>query len=74
MNTSADVALRYATLHDIPALVALVTSAYRGDARRAGWTTEADILDGAVSYTHRDVYKRQVPCNTARNACWQITA
>lgn len=31
---------------DILALVALVTSAYRGDASRAGWTTEADILDG----------------------------
>jgi hypothetical protein len=27
---------------DIPALVALVTSAYRGDASRAGWTTEAE--------------------------------
>jgi ribosomal protein S18 acetylase RimI-like enzyme len=24
----------------------LVTSAYRGDASRAGWTTEADLLDG----------------------------
>ncbi|MCD7099347.1 GNAT family N-acetyltransferase [Stenotrophomonas sp. MMGLT7] len=31
---------------DIPAIVALVTSAYRGDASRAGWTTEADFLDG----------------------------
>ncbi|OEJ97368.1 GNAT family N-acetyltransferase [Streptomyces thermolilacinus] len=31
---------------DVPALVALVESAYRGDASRAGWTTEADILDG----------------------------
>jgi ribosomal protein S18 acetylase RimI-like enzyme len=31
---------------DIPALVALVTSAYRGDASRVGWTTEADLLDG----------------------------
>ena len=105
MNTSSDVALRYATLHDIPALVALVTSAYRGDASRAGWTTEADILDGArigpdvlradlerprskivlleqagnllacahaVSYTHLDVYKRQVmtrslPCAMPSN-------
>ncbi|WP_313241936.1 GNAT family N-acetyltransferase [Stenotrophomonas sp.] len=38
---------RAATLADIPALVALVTSAYRGDASRAGWTTEADMLDGA---------------------------
>lgn len=28
-------------------LIALVTSAYRGDASRVGWTTEADLLDGA---------------------------
>ncbi|MER5743348.1 GNAT family N-acetyltransferase [Streptomyces sp. NPDC002225] len=31
---------------DVPALVALIESAYRGDASRAGWTTEADILQG----------------------------
>ena len=31
---------------DVDALVPLVTSAYRGDASRAGWTTEADFLDG----------------------------
>lgn len=37
---------RAATVEDIPAIVALVTSAYRGDASRAGWTTEADLLDG----------------------------
>src|SRR5690606_29823428 len=37
---------RTATVADIPALVALVTAAYRGDASRQGWTTEADILDG----------------------------
>ena len=37
---------RPATLADIPALVSLVTSAYRGDASRVGWTTEADFLDG----------------------------
>ncbi|HEV7271470.1 GNAT family N-acetyltransferase [Pseudoxanthomonas sp.] len=37
---------RTATHTDIPALVALVTSAYRGDASRQGWTTEADLLDG----------------------------
>jgi GNAT superfamily N-acetyltransferase len=29
-----------------PGNVDLVTSAYRGDASRAGWTTEADFLDG----------------------------
>ncbi|WP_372014726.1 GNAT family N-acetyltransferase [Pseudoxanthomonas sp. 10H] len=37
---------RAAAEADIPALVELVTSAYRGDASRAGWTTEADMLDG----------------------------
>lgn len=37
---------RDAAVDDIPALVALVTSAYRGDASRQGWTTEADLLDG----------------------------
>ena len=37
---------RRATLTDVPAIVALVESAYRGDASRAGWTTEADFLDG----------------------------
>ncbi len=41
-----DLAFRDATLADVDPVVALVTSAYRGDASRAGWTTEADILDG----------------------------
>lgn len=31
---------------DLDDLVALVESAYRGEASRAGWTTEADLLDG----------------------------
>ncbi len=38
---------RAATAADIPSLIELVTSAYRGDASRGGWTTEADLLDGA---------------------------
>ena len=37
---------RAATAADLDAIVALVTSAYRGDSSRAGWTTEADFLDG----------------------------
>lgn len=37
---------RTATEADIAPLVALVTRAYRGEASRAGWTTEADVLDG----------------------------
>ncbi|TCZ88698.1 GNAT family N-acetyltransferase [Lysobacter sp. N42] len=31
---------------DVDAVVALVESAYRGEASRAGWTTEADLLGG----------------------------
>lgn len=37
---------RAAKLEDVDAVVALVESAYRGEASRAGWTTEADFLDG----------------------------
>ncbi|MET8293372.1 MULTISPECIES: GNAT family N-acetyltransferase [unclassified Streptomyces] len=48
MSTAQPAALsfRSAVEEDVPALVALVESAYRGDASRAGWTTEADFLDG----------------------------
>lgn len=42
----AGLRLRAATLDDVPELLALVTSAYRGESSRAGWTTEADLLDG----------------------------
>ncbi len=34
-------------LEDIPALVKLVNSAYRGESSKKGWTTEADLLDGS---------------------------
>lgn len=37
---------RRATGADVLAIVALVESAYRGEASRVGWTTEADLLDG----------------------------
>ncbi|MDX3535635.1 GNAT family N-acetyltransferase [Streptomyces sp. MB09-01] len=43
---SAALSFRSAVEADVPELVALVESAYRGDASRAGWTTEADYLDG----------------------------
>ncbi|AXE25250.1 GNAT family N-acetyltransferase [Streptomyces globosus] len=42
----AELEFRPAVEADVPELVALVESAYRGDASRAGWTTEADLLDG----------------------------
>ncbi|MEV0601831.1 GNAT family N-acetyltransferase [Streptomyces sp. NPDC050315] len=41
-----ELTFRAATASDVPALVDLIESAYRGDASRAGWTTEADLLAG----------------------------
>jgi GNAT superfamily N-acetyltransferase len=44
--TAPTLTFRFADAGDAPAIVALVESAYRGDASRAGWTTEADLLGG----------------------------
>ena len=41
-----DTTFRDATRADIPALIELVTSAYRGEGSKQGWTTEADMIDG----------------------------
>ncbi|GAB2496512.1 GNAT family N-acetyltransferase [Arenimonas alkanexedens] len=46
MNAPQELAYRAATPADANAIVALVESAYRGEASRVGWTTEADLLDG----------------------------
>ncbi|MFR0354395.1 GNAT family N-acetyltransferase [Streptomyces sediminimaris] len=47
MDTAATgLTFRDAADADVDVLVALIESAYRGDASRAGWTTEADILQG----------------------------
>lgn len=48
MSTAHPAALsfRSAVEADVTEVVALVESAYRGDASRGGWTTEADFLDG----------------------------
>lgn len=48
---------RTATPSDAMAVVALVESAYRGEASRAGWTTEADLLGGQRTDTE-DVLAR----------------
>jgi len=37
-----------ATAADVPALVALINSGYRGEASKKGWTTEADLLLGEL--------------------------
>jgi ribosomal protein S18 acetylase RimI-like enzyme len=37
---------RLAAERDVPAIVGLIESAYRGEASRAGWTTEEHLLGG----------------------------
>jgi len=49
---------RAANIDDIDALVVLVTSAYRGDVSKQGWTTEADFLDG--NRIDRDVLRKDI--------------
>ncbi len=41
-----EVLIRDAAPADIPAMHGLIESAYRGEASRVGWTTEADLLGG----------------------------
>ncbi|WP_457034018.1 GNAT family N-acetyltransferase [Kitasatospora sp. P5_F3] len=45
-SETSELTFRPAGPADVAALLELVESAYRGDASRAGWTTEADLLDG----------------------------
>lgn len=46
-----------ANTQDIPALVALLNSAYRGDASKKGWTTEADMIDGELRTDEDDMLR-----------------
>lgn len=39
-----DLTFRKATPTDVPTVLSLIRSAYRGDASRQGWTTEADFV------------------------------
>lgn len=41
-----DLRFRPAVPDEAPAVVALINGAYRGESSRAGWTTEADFLEG----------------------------
>jgi N-acetylglutamate synthase-like GNAT family acetyltransferase len=42
--TAQSLTTRYARAEDVPALHALIESAYRGEEARRGWTHEADLL------------------------------
>ena len=46
MSTQPLLLYRAAAAADVPAIVALVESAYRGESGLRGWTTETHLLDG----------------------------
>ena len=48
MNDLKDKAISTAALSDIPSLVQLLNSAYRGESSKEGWTTEAGLIEGEV--------------------------
>ena len=45
-SINTQIKTQIATVHDIPALIELVNSVYRGETGMKSWTTEADLLDG----------------------------
>ncbi|MBI3139279.1 MAG: GNAT family N-acetyltransferase [Sphingobacteriales bacterium] len=44
----SDPHIRFAVRDDIPDIMRLLNSAYRGESSRKGWTTEADLIAGDV--------------------------
>ena len=52
MQTDSSLSFRPARLEETELIVALVNSAYRGESSKAGWTTEADLLDGQRTDEH----------------------
>ncbi|MEF3117192.1 GNAT family N-acetyltransferase [Streptomyces chrestomyceticus] len=77
---TVELTYRTATEADVPAVVELIESAYRGDASRAGWTTEADLLEGqrtdpeGVTAVVRDADSRLLLAENAGEivACCQL--
>ena len=45
-QTNPSITAHIATAQDIPVLIELVNSVYRGETGMKSWTTEADLLDG----------------------------
>ncbi len=47
-----DVTIGHAGKMDIPALITLINSAYRGEEAKLGWTHEADLIEGSIRTDH----------------------
>lgn len=43
-----DYKISHGGINDIPALITLINSAYRGEEAKQGWTHEADLIEGSI--------------------------
>ncbi len=50
---------------DIPQMVAVINSCYRGDGSKEGWTTEADIIAGDLRTDEADIAKLMAQPSTS---------
>jgi ribosomal protein S18 acetylase RimI-like enzyme len=48
MSPFSNPAVSFANVEDVPAITALLNSAYRGESSKRGWTTEAHLIAGDV--------------------------
>jgi ribosomal protein S18 acetylase RimI-like enzyme len=55
MTIFSDPHIQFAGTADIPAIMELLNSAYRGESSRKGWTTEADLIAGNVRTDERNL-------------------
>ena len=48
MTTFSNMQIAFASITDVPAVTALLNSAYRGESSTKGWTTEAHLIAGNI--------------------------
>jgi ribosomal protein S18 acetylase RimI-like enzyme len=55
IKTTANIAISKAKEADIPQMVAIINSVYRGEQSKQGWTTEADLIAGEIRTDEADL-------------------
>ncbi len=58
-----------AVLADVPQLVLLINSAYRGEEAKKGWTHEADLIDGSIRIDEESLVELMCGKSTAILKC-----
>ncbi len=64
MPNPATFSIEKATPTDIPRLVAIINGVYRGEASKAGWTTEADLIAGDIRTDEDDLAQLMAQAST----------